>query len=61
MDVIHEFTDLTVYLTLFNASITDGVPHKLEHNDIKWITVDEISEYEFCPADDMILEKLKSS
>ena len=41
MDVIHEYPDLTVHLTLFNATIADGEPQKLEHNDIKWITPNE--------------------
>lgn len=58
MDVIHEYPDLTVHLTVFEAVITDGVPQKLEHNDIKWITTSEISNYEFCPADEKILEKI---
>ena len=59
MDVIHEYPDLTVHLTLFNATITAGEPQKLEHNDIKWITPSEIPNYEFCPADEEILEKIK--
>lgn len=41
MDVVHEYPGLTVHLTLFNASIQSGIPQKLEHNDIRWITVDE--------------------
>ena len=59
MDVVHEYPDLTVHLTLFNASIRKGTPQKLEHNDIRWITVDRIDQYEFCPADTIILQKLK--
>ncbi len=58
MDVVHEYPDLTVHLTLFNAAIADGEPQKLEHNDIKWITPNEISNYEFCPADEEILNKI---
>ena len=58
MDVIHRYPDINVHLTLFNASILEGVPQKLEHNDIKWITVSEINNYDFCPADKEILEKL---
>lgn len=57
-DVIHEYPDITVHLTLFNATIAEGVPQKLEHNDIKWITPAEIPDYNFCPADKEILEKL---
>ena len=37
MDVTHEYPDLTVHLTLFNATIAEGEPQKLEHNDIRWI------------------------
>ena len=58
MDVIHEYPDLTVHLTLFNATIAKGEPQRLEHNDIKWITPSEISNYEFCPADEEILAKI---
>ena len=57
-DVVHEYPDLTVHLTLFNASIAEGTPKKIEHNDIRWITPKEISEYEFCPADVEILKKI---
>ncbi len=58
MDVIHEYPDLTVHLTLYNAAIAEGVPQKLEHNDIKWITPSEIPNYEFCPADVEILKEI---
>ena len=58
MDVVHEYPDLTVHLTLFNATIAKGEPQKLEHNDIKCITPHEILGYAFCPADDEILVKI---
>ena len=58
MDVVHEYPDLTVHLTLFNAVISEGIPEKLEHNDIKWITPAEIPNYDFCPADEEILKKI---
>ena len=58
MDVVHAYPDLTVHLTLFNASIVEGEPQKLEHNDIQWITPSEIQNYEFCPADEEILAKI---
>ena len=59
MEVNHVYPDLTVHLTLFNASIAEGIPKKLEHNDLRWITVEEIDQYEFCPADEEILRRLK--
>ena len=58
MDVVHEYPDLTVHLTLFHARIAEGVPKKLEHKDIRWITPSEIVNYEFCPADVEILNKM---
>ena len=59
MEVVHEYPDLTVRLTLFNAVIAEGTPKALEHHDIRWITTSEIDELEFCPADEEILKKLK--
>ena len=59
MEVDHVYPDLTVHLTLFNASIAEGIPQKIEHNDLRWITVEEIDKYEFCPADVEILRQLK--
>ena len=58
MDIIHEYPDITVRLTLFNATIAEGIPQKLEHNDIKWITPAEIPNYDFCPADEEILARI---
>ena len=58
MEIIHEYPDVMVRLTLFNATIAEGEPQKLEHNDIKWITPSEISNYEFCPADKETLAKI---
>ena len=61
MEVDHVYPDLTVHLTLFNASIARGEPQKLEHNDIRWLTIGEIDGYEFCPADEEILKRLKEA
>lgn len=61
MDVVHEYPDITVHLTLFNATIAEGTPQMLEHNDIKWILPCETSNYNFCPADEEILKALRRS
>lgn len=58
MDVTHAYPDMTVHLTLYNASIVKGIPEKLEHTDIKWIYPSEINQYDFCPADEEILKKI---
>ena len=59
MEVVHEYPDITVHLTLFNASIKGGQPKLLEHNDIRWISPDEIPQYDFCPADTEILKRIQ--
>ena len=61
MEVVHEYPDLTVHLTLFNARIVEGKPQKLEYNDIKWIAPSEIPNYDFCPADEEINERILNS
>ena len=58
MEVLHEYPDLLVWLTLFNSAIVSGEPQMLEHNDIQWITVEQIPDFDFCPADVDILKKL---
>ena len=58
MSVTHEYPDITVHLTLFNATIKEGEPTLIEHCDLKWITSAEIQNYEFCPADSEILAEI---
>lgn len=58
MDVRHEYPDITVHLSLYNAAIVRREPRKLEHRDIRWISPEEIPNFEFCPADESILSKI---
>ena len=53
-----DIPDLTVHLTSFNATIAEGEPQRLEHNDIQWITPSKMPNYDFCPADEEILAKI---
>ena len=59
MEVTHEYPDMTVRLTLYEAVIAQGQPRLLEHAAIAWITPDEIDRYDFCPADVEILEDIR--
>ena len=58
MELTHEYPDITVRLTLFNASIAAGTPKLLEHVRLAWIRPAEIPQYDFCPADEKILARL---
>ena len=60
MDVTHAYPDLTVHLTLYEAEIVQGEPKKLEHHDIRWVTVREMDELEFCPADQVFLDTVRN-
>lgn len=57
--VVHEYPDISIRLTLFNCRLPEGEPHLLEHIALAWITPDQISDYDFCPADREILKTIK--
>ena len=59
-ELSHEYPDITVHLTLFQAEIKEGVPVRKEHHDLRWIEPEEIQEFMFCPADQVILTKFLS-
>ena len=59
MEVVHTYPDITVHLTLFHATIAEGVPKKIEHNAIQWIRPTEIPKFTFCPADEEILRAIQ--
>ena len=58
MEVHHEYRDIYMRLSLFHCTMDEGVPKKLEHNDIRWISPSEIPDYSFCPADADILKEI---
>ena len=53
--VVHEYPDILIRLTLFHCTIAEGTPTLLEHRDLKWIHPSQIPEFDFCPADKDIL------
>lgn len=57
-EVDHVYPDITIHLTLFNATLNGEEPKKLEHNDIRFILPSEIPQFEFCPADKDILKMI---
>ena len=59
MELDHDYPDLYVHLSLYNACIKKGEPRLLEHNDLMWIKPSEIPDYQFCPADKEILERIR--
>ena len=60
MEVIHEYPDIHIRLTLFHCTIAKGIPALLEHADLKWIYPAQIPDFDFCPADKDILAKIQA-
>ena len=56
----HTYPDLTVELLLYQAAIASGTPQLLEHAALRWVAVDELEQYAFCPADAPSLERLRA-
>lgn len=47
VEIEYEYPDFSIHLTVLNCIIKRGEPIMLEHNDIKWITTREISQFNF--------------
>lgn len=59
MQVVHEYPDILIRLTLFHCTISSGFPQMLEHVNMKWIHPSQTDDYLFCPADEDILKEIK--
>ena len=59
--VVHEYPDIHIRLSLFNCTIRAGLPTLLEHHDLKWIYPSQIPEFDFCPADTDILALIQKT
>lgn len=59
-DVLHEYDDVFVHLTVFVSQALSGFTLK-EHIDSKWLTKDELFSVEWAEADYSILKKLQEA
>ncbi len=60
MQVTHEYPDITIRLSLYEAVIQSGRLRQKEHAALEWIRPGEIDRYEFCPADADIVKKIRA-
>lgn len=51
LDVTHSYPDLTVHLSLLEATVAAGEPRALEHSEIRWVQMKDIHRFDLCPAD----------
>ena len=59
MQVIHEYPDILIRLSLYEAVIASGQLRGKEHEALCWILPREIPDYEFCPADKDIIDRIR--
>jgi len=59
--IVHAYPDRDVRLYFFEARIVSGEPQKLEVADLRWVTLDELQNYQFPEADIPLLEQLRGS
>ena len=57
--IVHAYPDRDVRLYFYDARIISGEPQKLEVADLRWVTVDELMDYQFPEADRPLLAQLR--
>ena len=57
-NITYEYPDRIVHLHFYLCDIAAGVPEKKEHNALAWIMPNEVEQYEFCPADEKMLQTI---
>ena len=54
----YSYPEQDIEFMFFTASLKKGAPVPSVHKTIKWVWPDRLGEYEFCPADISVVEKL---
>lgn len=54
-EIEYAYPDITVNIHFYICKLIDGEPACIEHNDIQWLTLDEILKLPLCPADNKML------
>lgn len=55
----HEYPEKTVELHFFRCSIRDGQACALDCEDLRWVAPDELTKFEFPPADQPLIQALQ--
>ncbi|MEH7026143.1 (deoxy)nucleoside triphosphate pyrophosphohydrolase [Bacillus wiedmannii] len=50
-EVDYEYENIIVHLATYKAYIESGIPKALEHEEIKWVQVENLLELKWAPAD----------
>ncbi len=56
---VHAYQHYDVHLTMFSCTLpSDAEPAAVNVNDVRWVSTDEMGNYEFPPADERSMSKL---
>ena len=58
LTVDHEYSDKRISLHVFNCTWLNGEPTPLQSQEIRWITLTELSKLAFPPPDARVIETL---
>ena len=60
-EIVHEYPERKVLLRFYRCTLEKGEPAALGCADWRWITREELSKFEFPPADARLLEMLRET
>lgn len=61
LDLEYQYPSFYLKMTCFEAIIIEGTPKLLEHNDARWLSVDDLDSVNWIPADIQIIDYLKDT
>ncbi|MBQ8081315.1 MAG: (deoxy)nucleoside triphosphate pyrophosphohydrolase [Clostridia bacterium] len=59
-DIVFDYPDVRVHLTLIRARVTGRGPQALEHEALCWVDYHDLLAFDLCPADRRLVEALFS-
>ena len=57
---IYNYSHISIELMAYRAYWKDGEIHLNDHDDFKWISLEQLAEFDFAPADLVFVEKLQN-
>lgn len=60
MRVLHSYPDIEIQLTVFRTAIIGSDPRCIEHKEVRFVYPSELADFELCPADITVAEKIIS-
>lgn len=60
MRVLHSYPDIEIQLTVFRTAIIGSDPRCIEHKELRFVHPSELADFELCPADITVAEKIIS-